>query len=775
MEIQELSETMGEAVPATVVTVGVAIKDSRTSKHVVKWALDKFTPEGTILFKLLYVLPKIKMVPTPMGNYIPISQVREDVASAYRKEMEWQAQSLLLPYKKMCSQYKVEAEAVLLESDDVPGAINEEIVKYKISRLVLGASSRNIFTRKISATQLSSRISACLPSFCTVYVISKGKLLLVKSATTEVHGKTVSSAPQECIVSAVPSILTSCSSGIRSALSDADELCKSLHSDPSIHAQRDHAHANINSNISDSRYTHSGRLLSSHTSINSDNHHSWYSDELSSSVSDCRTDLSHSISQDVSLELERLRVKLRQLRHSQESEASQYQSAHASQQMQELEIRVPESNATNLAMKEKEDTEKVELEELCIKICAEREAVQRQEDENSVHKEHKTLRSMLRGSDYEGDDFYRYTWQEIEDATSSFSDKLMIGRGSNGMVYKGKFGNMVAAVKVLHSLDGYGIKQLRQEIRILSKIQHPHLLLLLGACPEHGCLIYEYMQNGSLDDRLQCKLNSSPLLWHDRFRIASEVATTLAFLHSTKPNPIIHRDLKPANILLDGNLLSKIGDVGLSILLPNMNQTRSSGSRDTVPVGTFCYIDPEYQHTGTVSVKSDVYALGVVILQLLTGRSPVGLASQVESAVQGGYLIDFLDPKAGNWPMEEATQMALIGLSCAELRQKDRPDLSGTVVPALERLKKFAMRAKELASPPSHFICPIFQEVMKDPCVASDGYTYDRKSIELWLRLNDKSPMTNLKLPNKNLIPNHSLRSAILDWKSSRTRKTSPI
>jgi serine/threonine protein kinase len=217
------------------------------------------------------------------------------------------------------------------------------------------------------------------------------------------------------------------------------------------------------------------------------------------------------------------------------------------------------------------------------------------------------------------------------------------------------------------------------------------------------------MQNGSLDDRLHCKHNTAPLQWNDRFRIASEVATTLAFLHSTKPCPIIHRDLKPANILLDHKLLSKIGDVGLSILLPNINQIISSGSLDTAPVGTFCYIDPEYQHTGTVTVKSDVYALGVVILQLLTGKSPVGLTSLVEGAIQGGYLNDLLDPKAGNWPIEEATEMALIGLSCAELRQKDRPDLSDTVVPMLERLKEYAKRAKEQTAPPSHFICPILQ------------------------------------------------------------------
>lgn len=116
-------------------------------------------------------------------------------------------------------------------------------------------------------------------------------------------------------------------------------------------------------------------------------------------------------------------------------------------------------------MKEKEGREKAELEALFIKICAEREAVQRQEAENSVHKDEENLRRMSLECDYsEGEDFYRYTWQEIEDATSSFSDELMIGRGSNGAVYRGKFRHTVAAVKVLHSLEGHGIKQLKQEV-----------------------------------------------------------------------------------------------------------------------------------------------------------------------------------------------------------------------------------------------------------------------------------------------------------------------
>ncbi|KAI6672201.1 hypothetical protein NL676_000107 [Syzygium grande] len=91
-------------------------------------------------------------------------------------------------------------------------------------------------------------------------------------------------------------------------------------------------------------------------------------------------------------------------------------------------------------------------------------------------------------------------------------------------------------------------------LEILSKIGHPHLLLLIDACPDHGCLIYEYMENGSLEDRLLRKNSTPPIPWFDRFRIAWEVASALVFLHNVKPKPIIHRDLKPAKILLDNML-----------------------------------------------------------------------------------------------------------------------------------------------------------------------------------------------------------------------------
>jgi serine/threonine protein kinase len=329
------------------------------------------------------------------------------------------------------------------------------------------------------------------------------------------------------------------------------------------------------------------------------------------------------------------------------------------------------------------------------------------------------------------------------------------------------------------------------QLEVLGKIRHPHLLLLLGACPEHGCVVYEHMENGSLDDMLHHRRNGTPsLAWYDRIRIAWEVATAVAFLHSARPDPIIHRDLKPANILLDRNLASKVGDVGLStaLLLSEADGARGGGGRhppsstmvkNTAPVGTFCYIDPEYQRTGAVSAKSDVYALGVVMLQLITGRtSPLGLSYAVETALEedgggGDSFTGMLDVTAGEWPLEEARELATLALQCAEMRRRDRPGLREHVLPALERIKDVAARAALLlrsssagAAPPGHFICPILQEVMMDPVVASDGYTYDRKAIEMWISMKDKSPMTNLRLQSRSLIPNHSLRSAIMDWRS---------
>lgn len=252
------------------------------------------------------------------------------------------------------------------------------------------------------------------------------------------------------------------------------------------------------------------------------------------------------------------------------------------------------------------------------------------------------------------------------------------------------------------------------QLKILSEIHHPHLLLLLGACLDHGCLVYEFMENGSLEDRLLRKNGTPPIPWFERYRIAWEVASALAFLHSSKPKPIIHRDMKPANILLDHNLVSKIGDVGLSTMLHSDPISMSTTYNDAGPVGTLCYMDPEYQRSGLISPKSDVYAFGMVILQLLTAKPAIALAHVVETALNDGCLLEILDQEAGNWPIEETKELAELGLSCAELWRKDRPDLNDKVLPALEKLKEVGDKARVLSSrvqsaPPIHLTCPILK------------------------------------------------------------------
>lgn len=222
------------------------------------------------------------------------------------------------------------------------------------------------------------------------------------------------------------------------------------------------------------------------------------------------------------------------------------------------------------------------------------------------------------------------------------------------------------------------------------------------------------MENGSLEDRLFRRKNTPPLLWFDRVRIAWEVASALVFLHNSKPRAIIHRDLKPANILLDRNYVSKIGDVGLSTMVGEDSLLLSAAYKDTAPVGTLCYIDPEYQRTGVVCPKSDVYAFGMVILQLLTAKPAIALAHKVESAVDDNRLLEVLDTECGAWPIEEAKELALIALKCTELRRRDRPDLQDEVLPALQKLKDVAERAWDMAlvsapPPPKHFTCPILR------------------------------------------------------------------
>ncbi|THU58348.1 hypothetical protein C4D60_Mb03t13290 [Musa balbisiana] len=328
--------------------------------------------------------------------------------------------------------------------------------------------------------------------------------------------------------------------------------------------------------------------------------------------------------------------------------------------------------------------------------------------------------------------YRKYTIDEIEAATDRFAKNRKIGEGGYGPVFRCYLDHTDVAVKILRPDAAQGRSQFQQEVEILSCIRHPNMVLLLGACPEYGCLVYEYMANGSLEDRLFRRGNTPPIPWQYRFRIAAEIGTGLLFLHQTKPEPLVHRDLKPANILLDQNYVSKISDVGLARLVPPSVADSVTQYRMTSAAGTFCYIDPEYQQTGMLGTKSDVYSLGVLLLQLITGRPPMGLTHHVERSIERGTFAEMLDPSVRDWPVEEALSLAKLALRCVELRRRDRPDLATIILPELNRLRTIGvdnMRRFELdnsiRSSPVHSEVSV-QDLRSGPLHLQSGYESPR-------------------------------------------------
>ncbi|XP_056850961.1 putative U-box domain-containing protein 53 [Raphanus sativus] len=758
------------ASPSQSLTVAVAISGSTKSKNVLKWALKKFAPEKNIVFKLIHIHPKLTSIPTPSGNIVSISEAPEDVAVTYRRQvMEETRETLLKPYKKMCQRKKVAVEVLVIESNSVAVAITREVNQHSISKLVIGRSCNNNYRNN----DITAKISQSVSNLCTVYVVSKGVYILSGGKLASSPSDTERNEILRDTGSERSSSSSSGSGTISDAMSSTNATLKSkslglsnkrLQHLPTI-VRGVSGRAETESDETGSVWSNAAeevgkRETTSYTELDEgkDGISHISSNPEYENVTDKGEDY-FTDDQDTLDEITKLRDELRQAHEM--YAVAQVETLDASRKLNELKLE-------ELTLKEHGTNETQQ------KRSEEKETAQRRE---AVDREAKEKEKLVESSSLVAPpkvQYQEFTWEEISTATSSFSEDLKIGEGAYGAVYKCSLHHTVAAVKVLHSPESNLSKQFDQELEILSKISHPHLVLLLGACPERGALVYEYMENGSLEDRLFQVNNSQPLPWYVRFRIAWEVASALVFLHKSKPKPIIHRDLKPANILLNRNFVSKVGDVGLSTMIQtDLLSTKFTMYKQTSPVGTLCYIDPEYQRTGMLSPKSDVYALGMIILQLLTAQPAIALTYTVEIAMENNNddeLIQILDKKAGDWPMEETRKLAALAIHCTEIRAKDRPDLEKQILPALESLKKVAEKARIMIAsapkqPPSHFICPLLKDVMNDPCIAADGYTYDRKAIEKWMEDHRSSPVTDSPLENLTLLPNHTLHAAIVQWR----------
>ncbi|KAJ7008570.1 hypothetical protein NC653_007284 [Populus alba x Populus x berolinensis] len=281
-----------------------------------------------------------------------------------------------------------------------------------------------------------------------------------------------------------------------------------------------------------------------------------------------------------------------------------------------------------------------------------------------------------------------FSYEELAKATDDFSLANKIGQGGFGAVYYAELRGEKAAIK---KMDMQASKEFFAELKVLTHVHHLNLVRLIGYCVEGSLfLVYEFIENGNLSQHLRGS-EKDPLPWSTRVQIALDSARGLEYIHEHTVPVYIHRDIKSANILIDKNFRGKVADFGLTKL------TEVGGaSLPTRLVGTFGYMPPEYAQYGDVSPKVDVYALGVVLYELISAKEAI-IKTNDSSAESRGLVALFedvlnqpdpredlrkvVDPRLGeDYPLDSVRKMAQLGKACTQENPQLRPSMRSIVV-----------------------------------------------------------------------------------------------
>ncbi|KAL8030397.1 hypothetical protein ABFS82_14G280700 [Erythranthe guttata] len=288
-----------------------------------------------------------------------------------------------------------------------------------------------------------------------------------------------------------------------------------------------------------------------------------------------------------------------------------------------------------------------------------------------------------------------FTFKELAIATQNFREANLIGEGGFGSVYRGKLdSNLIVAIKQLNLEGLQGSQEFVVEVLMLSLLHHPNLVNLIGYCidGDQRLLVYEFMPMGSLENHLfDLEPDQKPLDWSTRLKIAVGAARGLEYLHQATP-PVIYRDLKSSNILLDNDYNVKLSDFGLAKLGPVGDNTHVS----TRVMGTYGYCAPEYAMSGKLTLKSDIYSFGVVLLELITGRKAIDFSKKPgeQNLVvwsrpflkDGRKFVQMVDPLLeGRFSVKSLKHAVLITSMCLQEHAGARPLISDLVI-ALEYL-----------------------------------------------------------------------------------------
>ncbi|CAN1237359.1 Probable serine/threonine-protein kinase At1g01540 [Linum grandiflorum] len=292
-----------------------------------------------------------------------------------------------------------------------------------------------------------------------------------------------------------------------------------------------------------------------------------------------------------------------------------------------------------------------------------------------------------------------YTLRELEIATDGLCEENVIGEGGYGIVYRGVLGDgtKVAVKNLLNNrmnddhFRGQAEKEFKVEVEAIGRVRHKNLVRLLGYCVEgeYRMLVYEYVDNGNLDQWLHGDVGAaSPLSWDVRMNVILGMAKALAYLHEGLEPKVVHRDIKSSNILIDRNWHPKVSDFGLAKLLCSERSYVT-----TRVMGTFGYVAPEYACTGMLNEKSDVYSFGILVMEIITGRSPVDynrpqgeihLVEWLKTMVGNRKSEEVVDPKLLELPSSKALKrVLLVALRCVDPDATKRPKM-GHVIHMLE-------------------------------------------------------------------------------------------
>ncbi|XP_004307630.1 PREDICTED: probable LRR receptor-like serine/threonine-protein kinase At4g29180 [Fragaria vesca subsp. vesca] len=291
----------------------------------------------------------------------------------------------------------------------------------------------------------------------------------------------------------------------------------------------------------------------------------------------------------------------------------------------------------------------------------------------------------IQNSSLELEDGRRFMYSELVKITNNFASP--IGAGGFGKVYHGILENDIqVAVKLLVSASGSS--EFQNEVKLLMRAHHRNVVSFTGYCYDGKtmALVFEYVANGNLHQHLTASDvdTGSILTWKERLQIAVDAAQGLDYLHNGCKPPIIHRDIKTSNILLTEKMQAKICDFGVSKLLST--ETATHTMTDHVR-GTRGYFDPEYYTTGKLNKKSDIYSFGIVLLELITGRTaiiedvepePVHICRWVRPMFQRRDIESILDSRIqpGTYNVSSAWKAVEIAMECVSSTAIERPDIN---------------------------------------------------------------------------------------------------